>query len=52
MEVIRTLLDVVFEILRYPLHFCGFTFTMFGVAMVAVAGTIVGIVLKAIFGDD
>lgn len=40
------------ELLRYPLHFGNYTFSMFGVMMLSIGGTIAGIILNAIFGDD
>lgn len=51
-ELLKTLLDAAMVLLRYPLHFGNYTFSMFGVMMVSFGATLVGIVLKAIFGDD
>lgn len=51
-DFLKVLLEAVMTLLKYPLHIGGYTFSMFGVMMLSIGATIVGVILKAIFGDD
>lgn len=51
MNVLRPIFDTVLVIMKHELHFFGYTFSYFGIFMVLIGGTLLGIVLRAVFDE-
>ncbi len=51
MEMFKAAFAAVLDILRLEVTVGGFTFSFFGLFAFTVAGGIVGVVLRALFGD-
>lgn len=52
MEVYKAVFDGILTVLKHPVVIGGYKFSLFGLMVVSTGAYLVGIVLRAIFGED